>query len=106
VGSVRFVESTKQHSASTIFSTILAVVESTALNHFRQRTRGELITFHVFGQSSFAKHILVHENDLVKIGKKVPFHNPAALVCGNMTGVGGKSPLIAGPNIENEGPYR
>jgi aryl-alcohol dehydrogenase len=70
---------------------------------FSAKDSGEPITSHVFEHSSFAKHIHVHENGLVKIGKKVPFHKAAALACSNMTRVGGKTQLIAGPNIENEG---
>lgn len=69
---------------------------------FSAKDSGEPITSHFFGQSSFAKHILVHENDLVKIGKEVPFHKAAALACGNMTGAGGRSPWTAGPNMENK----
>lgn len=51
----------------------------------------EPIASHFFGQSSFAKHILVHENGLVKIKKNVPLGKACALACGNMTGAGGKS---------------
>lgn len=58
------------------------------------------ITSHFFGQSSFAKHILVHENGLVKIGKEVPFHKAAALPCGNMTGAGGKMSRTPDNNLE------
>lgn len=41
---------------------------------------------------SKAKHILVHENGLVKIENGIPFYKAAALPCGNMTGAGGTIP--------------
>ncbi len=52
---------------------------------------GKRITSHFFGQSSFAKHILVAQNGLVKVDKDIPFDKLAPLGCGVMTGAGGES---------------
>jgi aryl-alcohol dehydrogenase len=52
-------------------------------------TDGRRITSHFFGQSSFAKNILVSENGLVKVDKHIPFEKLAPLGCGIMTGAGG-----------------
>ncbi|KAK4942298.1 hypothetical protein LTR10_017905 [Elasticomyces elasticus] len=49
---------------------------------------GKLITSHFFGQSSFAKNILVSENGLVKVDKHTLFERLAPLGCGLMTGAG------------------
>ncbi|KIW66781.1 hypothetical protein PV04_06076 [Phialophora macrospora] len=49
---------------------------------------GKRITGHFFGQSSFARHILVSQNGLVKVDKDVPFEKLAPLGCGVMTGAG------------------
>src|SRR5215468_3932544 len=38
--------------------------------------------------SSFADHMLVHENAVVKIGPEVPLDRAALVGCGVMTGVG------------------
>lgn len=61
---------------------------------FSAKDSDKPITSHFFGQSSFARHTLVHENGLVKIGREVPFYKAAALACGNMTGAGGTVFLI------------
>jgi len=49
---------------------------------------GKRIMSHFFGQSSFAKHIVVMETGLVKVDKDVPFEKMAPLGCGVMTGAG------------------
>ena len=49
---------------------------------------GRRIMSHFFGQSSFAKHIVVMETGLVKVDKSVPFEKAAPLGCGVMTGAG------------------
>ena len=49
---------------------------------------GKRITGHFFGQSSFAKHIVVSQTGLVKVDKGVPFEKIAPLGCGVMTGAG------------------
>ena len=54
---------------------------------------GKRITSHFFGQSSFARHILVSQNGLVKVDKEIPFEKLAPLGCGVMTGAGGKISL-------------
>lgn len=59
---------------------------------FSSTTDGRRITSHFFGQSSFAKNILVSENGLVKVDKDVPFEKLAPLGCGLMTGAGGNAP--------------
>jgi Zn-dependent alcohol dehydrogenase len=59
---------------------------------------GKRITSHFFGQSSFAKHILVSQNGLVKVDKQLPFEKLAPLGCGVMTGAGGKNPAYASVN--------
>jgi Zn-dependent alcohol dehydrogenase len=64
-------EKEKWRPARTGSSTTLAAAESTAPNQ---------------------KHILVHENGLVKIENGMPFYKAAALPCGNMTGAGGTIP--------------
>lgn len=52
---------------------------------------GKWITSHFFGQSSFARNIVVSENGLVKVvDRDVPFERLAPLGCGLMTGAGGK----------------
>ena len=58
---------------------------------FSSRNNGQRITSHFFGQSSFAKHILVAENGLVKVDDHIPFERLAPLGCGVMTGAGGRS---------------
>ncbi|KAK6366204.1 uncharacterized protein PV06_00680 [Exophiala oligosperma] len=55
---------------------------------FSSTTDGKRITSHFFGQSSFAKHILVSENGLVKVDKDISFEKLAPLGCGVMTGAG------------------
>ncbi|OAP60297.1 hypothetical protein AYL99_05299 [Fonsecaea erecta] len=55
---------------------------------FSSLTTGRPITSHFFGQSSFARHILVSQNGLVKVDKDLPFEQVAALGCGIMTGAG------------------
>ncbi|KIW95717.1 uncharacterized protein Z519_04302 [Cladophialophora bantiana CBS 173.52] len=55
---------------------------------FSSLTTGRPITSHFFGQSSFARHILVSQNGLVKVDKDLPFEKVAALGCGVMTGAG------------------
>ncbi|KIV90088.1 hypothetical protein PV10_07430 [Exophiala mesophila] len=49
---------------------------------------GKKITSHFFGQSSFARHIVVAENGLVKVDKHIPWHVLAPLGCAVMTGAG------------------
>ena len=56
---------------------------------FSSTADGKRITSHFFGQSSFAKNILVSENGLVKVDKHIPFEKLAPLGCGVMTGAGG-----------------
>ncbi|KAJ4616417.1 hypothetical protein HRR85_003269 [Exophiala dermatitidis] len=51
-------------------------------------TDGKRITSHFFGQSSFARDILVSQNGLVRVDKHIPFENLAPLGCGLMTGAG------------------
>jgi aryl-alcohol dehydrogenase len=63
---------------------------------FSDTTSGKRITSHFFGQSSFAKHILVSQNGLVKVDKGIPFEKLAPLGCGIMTGAGGKLKDISG----------
>jgi len=58
---------------------------------FASRKNGQRITSHFFGQSSFAKNILVAENGLVKVDDHIPFERLAPLGCGVMTGAGGRS---------------
>ncbi|KIW32473.1 uncharacterized protein PV07_04018 [Cladophialophora immunda] len=55
---------------------------------FSSLSTGRPITSHFFGQSSFARHILVSQNGLVKVDKDLPFEQVAALGCGIMTGAG------------------
>ncbi|KAJ9609712.1 hypothetical protein H2200_006040 [Cladophialophora chaetospira] len=55
---------------------------------FSNPDNGKRITSHFFGQSSFAKHILVSQNGLVKVDKEIPFERLAPLGCGVMTGAG------------------
>ncbi|EXJ66956.1 uncharacterized protein A1O5_10151 [Cladophialophora psammophila CBS 110553] len=55
---------------------------------FSSLTTGRPIMSHFFGQSSFARHILVSQNGLVKVDKDLPFEKVAALGCGVMTGAG------------------
>lgn len=57
---------------------------------FASTTDGRRITSHFFGQSSFAKNIVVSENGLVKVDKHIPFEKLAPLGCGVMTGAGGR----------------
>jgi aryl-alcohol dehydrogenase len=56
---------------------------------FSSMTDGKRITSHFFGQSSFARDILVSEKGLVKVDKHIPFEILAPLGCGVMTGAGG-----------------
>lgn len=58
---------------------------------FSSLSNGKPISSHFFGQSSFAKHILVSQNGLVKADKEVAFEKLAPLGCGIMTGAGGKN---------------
>jgi len=60
---------------------------------FSYRESGKRITSHFFGQSSFAKNIVVMETGLVKIDKSIPFELAAPLGCGVMTGAGGRNVL-------------
>jgi aryl-alcohol dehydrogenase len=55
---------------------------------FSDVASGKKITSHFFGQSSFAKHVVVSQMALVKIDKSVPFDKAAPLGCGVMTGAG------------------
>ncbi|KAK5197119.1 hypothetical protein LTR99_000522 [Exophiala xenobiotica] len=55
---------------------------------FSSTADGKRITSHFFGQSSFARNILVSENGLVKVDKHIPFEKLAPLGCGVMTGAG------------------
>ncbi|EXJ92819.1 hypothetical protein A1O3_01373 [Capronia epimyces CBS 606.96] len=55
---------------------------------FSSATDGRRITSHFFGQSSFARDILVSENGLVRVEKHIPFEILAPLACGVMTGAG------------------
>lgn len=48
------------------------------------------ITSHFFGQSSFARDILVSETALVKVDEGIPFRELAPLGCGIQTGAGGE----------------
>jgi aryl-alcohol dehydrogenase len=49
---------------------------------------GKRIMSHFFGQSSFAKDIVVMETGLVKVDRSATFENIAPLGCGIMTGAG------------------
>lgn len=51
-------------------------------------THGEAIHSHIFGQSSFATHALVHERNLVKVDKDLPLELLGPLGCGIQTGAG------------------
>lgn len=51
-------------------------------------TDGEVIHSHIFGQSSFATHALVHERNLVKVDKHLPLELLGPLGCGIQTGAG------------------
>jgi Zn-dependent alcohol dehydrogenase len=42
----------------------------------------------MFGTSAFAEYSLVHENQLVKVPKELPFPQAAILGCGTVTGAG------------------
>lgn len=42
----------------------------------------------MFGTAAFAEYSLVHENQLVKVSKKLPFPQAAILGCGTVTGAG------------------
>ncbi|MBF3851475.1 Zn-dependent alcohol dehydrogenase [Burkholderia pseudomallei] len=53
----------------------------------RLRLRGTPVT-PVFGTSAFAEFTLVHENQLVKVPKSLPFPQAAILGCGTVTGAG------------------
>lgn len=55
---------------------------------FSGRDDGKRIMSHFFGQSSFAKDVVVMETGLTKVGKDVPFEKIAPLGCGVMTGAG------------------
>jgi aryl-alcohol dehydrogenase len=55
---------------------------------FSSKDDGKKIMSHFFGQSSFAKNIVVMETGLTKVGKEVPFEKIAPLGCGIMTGAG------------------
>ncbi len=55
---------------------------------FSSTKDGKRIMSHFFGQSSFARNIVVMETGLVKIDKTVPFELAAPLGCGFMTGAG------------------
>ena len=55
---------------------------------FSERKTGERITSHFFGQSSFAREILVSEEALIKVDKDIPFRELAPLGCGLQTGAG------------------
>ncbi|KAI1618149.1 aryl-alcohol dehydrogenase [Exophiala viscosa] len=55
---------------------------------FSATADGKPLTSHFFGQSSFARNILVSENGLVKVDKDIPFEQLAPLGCGLMTGAG------------------
>jgi aryl-alcohol dehydrogenase len=62
---------------------------------YSYRNSGTRITSHFFGQSSFAKHILVSEWGLVKVeDQSIPFERLAPLGCGFMTGSGGMNQLF------------
>src|SRR5688572_28490924 len=51
-------------------------------------SKGELISSHFFGQSSFATHANVVESSLVPVPKDVPLEKVAFLGCGMQTGAG------------------
>lgn len=53
----------------------------------RLSRNGEPIT-QVFGTGAFADHALIHENQLAKIPKELPFPQAAMLGCGTITGMG------------------
>lgn len=55
---------------------------------FSERKSGKRITSHFFGQSSFAKDILVSEEALIKVDDDIPFRELAPLGCGLQTGAG------------------
>ncbi|MEO0030533.1 MAG: hypothetical protein RIS94_291, partial [Pseudomonadota bacterium] len=57
---------------------------STAL----QDMAGHPVHSHIFGQSSFATHALVHERNLVKVEKDLPLEILGPLGCGIQTGAG------------------
>lgn len=51
-------------------------------------SRGNSPITQVFGTAAFAERALVHENQLVRIPKQVPFPQASLLGCGTITGVG------------------
>ncbi|KAH0837240.1 hypothetical protein AYO21_11608 [Fonsecaea monophora] len=55
---------------------------------FSSLSTGRPITSHFYGQSSFARHILVSQSGLVKVDRGLSFEMAAALGCGVMTGAG------------------
>lgn len=55
---------------------------------FSERNTGKRITSHFFGQSSFAREILVSEEALIKVDNDIPFRELAPLGCGLQTGAG------------------
>ncbi|MFM0229599.1 Zn-dependent alcohol dehydrogenase [Paraburkholderia sediminicola] len=55
--------------------------------HSRLNARGHAVT-QVFGMGAFAEQSLVHENQLVRIPKDVPFAQASVLGCGTVTGIG------------------
>jgi len=64
---------------------------------FSSTMTGKPITSHFFGQSSFAKNILVKQTGLVKVSKDIPFEKLAPLGCGVMTGAGGSLSIASCP---------
>jgi aryl-alcohol dehydrogenase len=52
------------------------------------RRAGEPVHGHFFGQSTFAKHALIHERGLVKVSADAPLSTLAPLGCGIQTGAG------------------
>jgi S-(hydroxymethyl)glutathione dehydrogenase/alcohol dehydrogenase len=51
-------------------------------------TRGGSPVEQVFGTAGFAEFALLHENQLVRVPKELPFPQAALLACGTVTGVG------------------
>lgn len=55
---------------------------------FRSAQTGRRVSSHFFGQSSFARDVLVKETGLVKVPKNIPFEKLAPLGCGAIAGAG------------------
>jgi len=51
-------------------------------------TRDGQPVFPMYGTSAFAEYSLVHENQMVKIPKEMPFAQAALICCGTITGAG------------------